>query len=343
MAHPFDTDKLELTGDPFPIAEAVQYSPRYSVASFSVSTNGMLIYQASNSYEAPELALVDLQGKKTVSLKNMEIFVSARLSMDAKWIAMDLYHTGARNSDIWIYDINRGVNTRFTFESTVEWYPIMSPDARRIVFASNRTGKHDLYEKVSSGASYEQLLLETNIDKYPSDWSPDGNQILFHSVNDPQTKADIWILPMSGDKQPISFLKTEYSELNAVFSPDMKWIAYQSDESGKNEVYVRPFPGANAKWQVSSNGGGAPKLHRNWKEIFYLSAGKYMSVEVDGSGSTFRIGKIKEHFDQSLVGGITTRDISADGQNILLEISNFQQESVPLTLVVHWDEELKKK
>jgi serine/threonine-protein kinase len=123
----------------------------------------------------------------------------------------------------------------------------------------------------------------------------------------------------------------------------MKWTAYQSDESGKNEVYVRPFPDANAKWQVSSNGGTSPRWHNKGKEIFYLSAGKLMSVEVDGAGSTFRIGKSREYFDQSLVGGITTRDISMDGQKILLEVSNVQQVAVPLTLVLNWDEELKKK
>jgi serine/threonine protein kinase len=342
MAHPFDPDALELRGDPFPIAEALQFSPRYSVASFAVSNNGALIYEGRSSSLTPELALIDLKGKKYVSLREAEVFVSARLSPDGRKIAMDLYHTGARNSDLWLYEIDRGVNTRFTFDPAVEWYPVWSPDGNRIVFATNRKGRHDLYVKVSSGASNEQPLLETDYDKGPSDWSPDGKFVLF-TVLDPKTKADIWVLPTSGEKKPTPFLQTEYSELNGRFSPDMRWVAYQSDESGRNEVYVRPFPGADAKWQVSTNGGTLPRWNRNGKEIFYWSAGKIMSVEVDGAGSTFRIGKLREHFDQSSVGGITMRDISEDGQKILLEISNVQQASVPLTLVTNWPEELRKK
>ena len=148
---------------------------------------------------------------------------------------------------------------------------------------------------------------------------------------------------MSGERKPAPFLQTEYSELNARFSRDMRWIAYQSDESGRNEIYVRPFPGADAKWQVSTHGGIAPRWHGNGKEVFFLSAGKIMSVEVDGTGSTFRIGKMREHFDPSSVGGTATRDISEDGQRILLEISNIQQVSVPLTLVVNWTAETIRK
>ncbi|MBI3005489.1 MAG: protein kinase [Ignavibacteriales bacterium] len=343
MAHPFDPDVLETRGDPQPVAGAVQFNLRYSVASFSVSNTGVLVYQGQSSSEVPEFAWVDLKGKKFLSLKNMEIFVSARLSRDSRKIAMDLYHTGARNSDIWIYEIDRGVNTRFTFDPAVEWYPVWSPDGSRVVFASDRKGHHDLYEKISSGASNEQLLFESASNKIPSDWSPDGKFILFQSAGDPKTKTDIWVLPMSGEKKPTPFLQTEHSELNGRFAPDMRWIAYQSDESGKNEVYVRPFPEANAKWQVSTNGGTLPRWHRNGKEIFCLSSGKIMSVEVDGTGSTFRIGKIREHFDQSSVGGIAVRDISGDGQRILLEISNVQQVSAPLTLVVNWTTQARRK
>ena len=343
MAHPFDPDVLELKGDPFPIGEGVHFNARFSVATFSVSHTGILVYQGHSSSSTPELTLMDLKGKKTLSLRNAEIFVSARLSRDGRRIAMDLYHTGARNSDIWLYEVDRGVNTRFTFDPAVEWNPVWSPDGSRVVFASNRKVHHDLYEKVSSGASSEQLLLETGYDKTPSDWSPDGKFILFHSAGDPKTKTDIWVLPMSGEKKPTPFLQTEYSELNGRFSPDMRWIAYQSDESGRNEIYVRPFPGADAKWQVSTSGGGSPRWHRNGKEIFYGSAGRIMSVEVDGVGSTFRIGKVREHFDQSSVGGTAMRDISQDGQRILLEISNIQQVTAPLTLVVNWTAETIRK
>ncbi len=343
MAHPFDADALELKGDPFPIAEAVHFNLRFSIASFSVSNTGVLVYQGHSSSSAPELALVDLKGKKFVSLREAEIFVSARLSRDARRIAMDLYHIGARNSDIWLYEIDRGVNTRFTFDPAVDWYPIWSPDGRHIVFASKRKGHYDLYEKVSSGATNEQLLLETGYDKIPTDWSPDGKFILFHSINDAKTKTDVWVLPMSGDRKPTPFLQTEYAESDGRFSPDMRWITYQSDESGKNEIYVRPFPGADAKWQVSTNGGTLPSWHRDGKEILFLSGSRIMSVEVSGRGSTFQIGKAREYFDPSLIGGIAIQDISGNGERVLLQISSGQQAAVPLTLVMNWPLEAREK
>lgn len=343
MAHPFDPDDLELKGDPVPIGEGVQFDARFSVASFSVSNTGVLVYQGRSSASTPELTLMNPKGEKIFSLRNVEIFVTARLSRDGRRIAMDLYHTGARNSDIWLYEVDRGVNTRFTFDPAIEWNPVWSADGSRVVFASNRKTHHDLYEKVSSGAASEQLLLESGYDKIPTDWSPDGKFLLFHSSGDPKTKTDIWVLPMFGEKKPAPFLQTEYSELNGRFSPDMRWIAYQSNESGSVEVYVRPFPGADAKWQVSTSGGSWPRWHRNGKEIFYSRSGKIMSVEVDGAGSTFRIGKVREHFDQSSVGGTAIRDISDDGQRIFLEISNVQQEAVPLTLVVNWTAEAVRK
>jgi serine/threonine protein kinase/Tol biopolymer transport system component len=343
MAHSFDPDALELRGDPFPIAEAVQFNLRYSIATFSVSNTGVLVYQGQSSTSTPELALVDLKGKKTVSLKEAEIFVSARLSQDARRIAMDLYHTGARNSDVWLYEIDRGVNTRFTFDPSVDWYPIWSPDGNHVVFSSRRKDHYDLYQKVSSGATNEQLLFESPYGKIPSDWSPDGKFVLFHSINDPQTKTDIWVLPTSGDRKPTPFLQTEYSESDARFSRDMKWIAYQSDESGRTEIYVRPFPGADAKWQVSTNGGRSPRWHRNGKEIFFLNGVKVMAVEVGGSGSTFQIGRVREHFDPTSMGGISIRDISAEGERILLQISSGQEGSTPLTLVFNWLAETRKK
>jgi Tol biopolymer transport system component len=188
----------------------------------------------------------------------------------------------------------------------------------------------------------EEVLVESSEDKSPTDWSPDGKFILFQS-NHPKTKSDVWVVPMTGDRKPFPFLQTEYSESNARFSPDMKWIAYQSDESGPNQIYVRPFPGPGAKWQISTSGGTRPSWDRNGKEIFYLNGGKILSAEVNGNGSTFETGKVKLYFDPSSIGGTLVRDISGDGQSILLEIPRGLRTSTPLTIVVNWDAELKKK
>jgi eukaryotic-like serine/threonine-protein kinase len=342
LAHPFDPDAFELKGDPFPVSETVQFNARYSVATFSISRTGVLVYEGSSSFSAPELALVDPKGNRIASLGQPEIFVSARLSRDARRIAMDLYDIRVRNSDVWMYEIGRGVNTRFTFDPAVEWYPVWSPDGSEIVFSSNRKGHHDLYEKISTGAANEELLFESGYDKTATDWSPDGKYLLFQSV-DARMKADLWLLPMTGDRKAIPLLQTEYSESNGRFSPDMKWIAYQSDESGSNQIYVRPFPGAGAKRQVSASGGILPRWHRNGKEIFFVAGGKIMSAEVNGSGSTFEIGKEKLYFDPSSIGASLVRDISSDGQSILLEIPRTRQSLTPLTLVVNWDAELRRQ
>ena len=342
MAHPFDPDALELKGDPFPISESVQFNARFSVATFSVSHTGILVYEGSSGASTPELLLVDTKGRTIVSLGQPEVFVSARLSNDSRKIAMDLYDVGVRNSDIWLYEISRGVNTRFTFDSAVEWYPIWSPDGSHVVFSSNRKGHQDMYEKIATGAVNEQPIFESGYDKIPTDWSPDGRFILFQCPG-LTTKLDIWLLPVTGDRKPTVFLQTEYSESNARFSPDMKWIAYQSDESGTNQIYVRPFPGPGAKWQVSTNGGTIPRWNRNGKELFFLTDGKIMSADVNGSNSTFETGKVKLFFDPSSMGGTNVRDMSGDGQTILLERPRSRQTSTPLILVVNWDTELKRK
>jgi Tol biopolymer transport system component len=342
MAHPFDPETFELKGDPFPISESVQFNQRFSIATFSVSHAGVLVHRVSTASFVPELVLVDPKGKTIASFGQPEIFVSARLSKDSRKIAMDLYDIKVRNSDVWLYEIGRGVNTRFTFDPAVDWYPIWSPDGSQIVFSSNRKGHYDLYGKIPTGAANEEIIVESGEDKSPTDWSPDGKFVLFHSSH-PKTKSDIWAVPMTGDRKPIPFLQTDYSESNAKFSPDMKWIAYQSDESGPNQIYVRPFPGPGAKWQVSTSGGTRPSWHRNGKEIFFLNGGKIMSAEVNGSGSTFEPGKVKLHFDPLSVGAINVRDISDDGQSILVEIPRSRQSATPLTLIVNWDAELKKK
>ncbi|MBS4027913.1 MAG: serine/threonine-protein kinase [Ignavibacteriales bacterium] len=347
MAHAFDPDALELKGDAFPIVESVEFSTRFSVATFSVSQTGILVYQGKSQSSTPELVLVNPSGKILNSFGQPEIFVNAKLSNDCKNIVMDLYEVSARNADLWLLDIERNVRTRFTFDAAVDFNPVWSPDGSRVFFSSNRKGKQNIYEKISNGAANEQLLIESGLNKFVTDISPDGKFTLFNS-DDLKNETDIWVLPFSGERKPTPLIATEFDESNATFSRDMKWIAYQSNESGKNEVYVRPFPVADAKWQVSTNGGGAPRWNDNGKEIFYGSNGKIMLAEVNGSGSTFVVGKVREHFDPAVlgnevVGNNTLLDISGDGQKILMSILRGRQSSAPLTIVTNWTEDLRKK
>ena len=352
MAQPFDLKKLEVTGEPLPVAQQIQYDGRFSRAVFSVSQNGLLLYQSSSARWARELALFDIKGEKINSFGQPEIYVRARLSRDGKRIAMELVDIQSHNIDLWLYEIARGIQTRFTFDPQADIAPLWSPNGDRIVFSSNRKGRYNLYMKATSGSAPDELLTDFNaLDKYADDWSPDGKYILFETNADPKTKNDLWILPMAGDRKPVPFLQTEFNENNGAFSPDMKWIAYVSDESGKNEIYVRPFvePGSQktsselGKWQVSANGGGAVIWRNDGKAIFYGVGNKLMLAEVKATGSTLEVLKVTQHMDLQTKQQIRGLDISSDGKRLLGQVTPSQEKSVPLTLVVNWNEELKKK
>ncbi len=173
-------------------------------------------------------------------------------------------------------DIERNIPTRFTFNPAVEDDPVWSPDGTRILFTSEREGKRDIYQKLSSGAGGEELVLTSDTFKETADWSADGRYVLYVN-NDPQTKSDLWVLPLFGDKQPVPFLATEFDEDQGRFSPNGRWVAFASDESGKTEVYVQTFPDSGGKSQISTGGGAQPVW--SGRELFYIDPDrKLMSV-----------------------------------------------------------------
>jgi len=183
-------------------------------------------------------------------------------------------------------------------------------------------------------------------DKYPTDWSADGQFITYTTVDDPETKWDIWIVPMNSDQngiksEPYPFLQTEFFEGPAKFSPDGKWIAYSSDESGQDEVYVRPFPGPGGKWQISAGGGFEPYWREDGKEIFYEANGKnIMAVSVKSNHDIFEVGAARRLFD--LPSGADVRAVTRDGQRFILRVPVQDKTEQPLTLVANWDKELEK-
>ena len=179
-------------------------------------------------------------------------------------------------------------------------FAVWSPNGGRIVFASNRDGAFDLYQKVSTGAAGEELLLKSSENKYPTDWSSDGRFILYHTVH-PKTASDLWALPPEGDRKPMLVLQTEFNERNGQFSPDGRWIAYASSESTPAQVYVQGFPKSGGKFQVSTTGGGHPWWRRDGEELYYLSPErKLMAVEVSATATTFETGRPRELFQTRL-------------------------------------------
>ncbi len=350
MAQPFAVKTLEITGDAFPISENVYFESFTSKTSFSFSQNGILLYQTGTSSAGIKLLWYERTGKQIGALNQSSVYHDLRFSPDGKWIAISQFDAKSRNTDIWRHEIVRSVWTKFTFDPALERWPIWSPDGNMIVFASNRKGRLDLFQRASSGAGTEELLLESGFSKYPSDWSRDGKFIAYHD-QDPKTREDVWILPTtprgtSGERKPLVFLQTEFNESRATFSPDGRWISYQSDESGRFEVYIRPFPGPGGKWQVSTSGGTRPRWRRDGKELFYLGLDdKIMSAEIKLGTTTVDVGSVRPlfQFRPFAGGGRDIYDVTGDGQRFLVASPGSEESSSPVTLVVNWTAEIKKK
>ncbi len=318
MAQRFDADKLELTGEPLPVAEHVAFNIGLRLAAFSVSENGVLAFR-TGSWQVDQPLWFDRGGRQTGALGAAGLYFNLALSPDERRAAVDLTDTQTGTTDIWLFDLAHGIPSRFTTHPANDSTPLWSPDGSRIVFSSNREGVSNLYQKIASGVGPEEVLLKSSEPKRADDWSSDGQFIVYQTRN-PQTKSDLWVLPTSGDRQPFPFLQTEFNELQAQFSPDRKWIAYISDESGAPEVYVQTFPASSGRWRVSTGGGTQPRWRRDGRELFYIAADrKLMAVDVK-LGATFEAGVPRPLFGTrafNVANAGNSYAVSADGQRFL--------------------------
>jgi len=343
MAQAFDADKLQLSGEAFPVAEQVGYDVASFQTFFSVSQTGVLVY-SSGSYGNSQLTWMDRGGKEIGLLGGPGNFIRPWLSPDGKRVAVDGVDAMG-NRDVWLIDLATGKPTRFTFDPAQELFAIWSPDGSRVAFSSDREGPRHLYQKAATGAGQEELLLKTDHNKLPSDWSADG-RFLAYVVNDPKTKFDIWVLPMFGDQKPFLFLQTDANERTARFSPDGRWIAYTSDESGTNQIYVQGFPTLGSKQQVSTNGGYYFAWRRDGTELFYLASDKkMMAVDIKEEDGTFKSGAPKPLFDvrvPSFNAAVAQFAVTSDGQKFLVAKAVGELSSAPITVVLNWMADLKK-
>ena len=342
MAQRFDADKLELTGEPLPVAERVAYNPALNRGAFSVSENGVLAFGIGSS-GSNQPVWFDRGGKPIGSLGAAGLYFTLGLSPDGTRAAVDLVDHQTGTSDIWLFDLSRGIPSRFTTDPESDTNPLWSPDGSRIVFSSRREGVSNLSQKVTSGQGTEEVLLKSSEQKVPDDWSSDGQYIVYQTFN-PETKWDLWVLPMSGDQQPSPFLRTEFNEQQAQFSADGKWIAYTSDESGTLEVYVQTFPASGGRWRVSTGGGSQPSWRRDGREMFYITADrKLMAVDVS-LGPTFKAGIPKTLFatrNLNLTEVRTQYAATADGQRFLINSNAEETNTTPISVVVNWTVGLK--
>jgi eukaryotic-like serine/threonine-protein kinase len=355
MAQAFDSRRLELTGDAVPVAEQV------SINVFSASATGVLVYASGQgSMNGPsrgnirgQLTWFDRQGKVLGVMGDLGVYRSLALSPDGKNVAFERNDPQTQNRDIWLYEIARGVTTRFTFDPAWDSNPVWSPDGSRIAFTSQRLGAFNLYEKTSNLAGEDELLFKSNDGKVPSSWSRDGRFLMYYNNTPP---AHVWALPLGGveaDRKPIPIAVSQFNEAIGRFSPDGRWVAYNSNESGRDEIYVRPFDISSAagspaaggtpvtgKWMVSKGGGGTPLWRADGKELFYLSAdGTAMAVDVSTTG-VFQAGIPKPLF--KVPTGVIFWDVTPDGKRFLLPAPSAASPAAALTVVLNWEALLKK-
>jgi Tol biopolymer transport system component len=335
MAQEFDVDRLELKGEAVPIAEQVQSFP--PTGAFSVSQTGLLAYASGPSTGGSRLTWLDKGGRPTGTIGEPGTYGELQLSPDGKRAAVTLLDAGRGTRDIWLLDIARDVLTKFTFDPADEFSPVWSPDGSRIAFASRRAGQFDLYEKPSSGAGSETVLLADSTAKFPHSWSPDG-QFLLYGVN-PGGGADLWVLPFSGDNKPFAFLATPAGETQSAFSPDGRWVAYTSNETSRQEIFVTTFPGKGGKWQISDGGGVAARWGPNGRDIFFFRLGSVMSRPVTAIGAHVEVGALRQVFNVRPTGGRGFYDVMPDGRFLVNVVSDVGIS--PITLVVNWPAELE--
>jgi eukaryotic-like serine/threonine-protein kinase len=346
MAQPFDAGRLQLRGEPVPVAEHVAALRLNGI--FSVSPTGVLAYRTGTAAAGLQPTWFDRQGKQEGSFGERGPDQGFALSPDGTRAAVRDASPSAVG-DIWRLDFERGVRTRLTFRQSYGSFPVWSPDGSRIIFAAGDT-LDTLYEKTSSGVGEEKVLFKKPGIKIPTSWSRDGRFLLYHTNNVPKTGTDLWVLPLEGDRKPVLLLGTEFAEFDGSFSPDMRWIAYTSDESGRDEIYVRPFTASGlggpslseGKWQVSKDGGRLPRWRTESREVVFRAInGSPMAVDVNGTGAAFQAGVPKQLF--AAPANVGDWDVTADGKRFLVGVPpGGQTADEPITVILNWQASLKK-
>jgi Tol biopolymer transport system component len=347
VAQPFDAVRLKLGGEAVPVAERVQQSLIGAPsAAFSVSDR-VLAYRTGVGVRGFPMQLnwFDRTGKVIGTVGDRADYSDLELSPDGTRAAVSEQDPGT-GRDIWIFDLARGIPTRFTSDPADEFSSVWSPDGNQIIFSSRRKGHFDLYQKASSGAGATEDVLVDDRDKWPMSWSSDGRFLVYTTGTvSAGVLPSLSALPLVGERKPFPVLTdAQFSQFPGQLSPDGHWIAYGSNESGQTEVYVTSFPGATGKWRVSTAGGSWPRWRRDGKEIFFLSLdnAKLMAAEVDSRGTQFSVGTEHALFAARWRPGARySYDVAPDGR-ILGATLIEPPTPAPATLVVNWLTELKK-
>jgi Tol biopolymer transport system component len=340
LAQSLDPATARLLGEPTAVAENVAYNPTISLGrtAATVSNNGVLVFRSGEvgGLLSGQLTWFDRRGAVLGPLGPPAPIEYFAFSRDGRRLALGLYDRRSRQSDVYVMDPAVGTPIRLTFEAADEDFPLWSPQGDRVVFSS---GAVNLRLKPSTGAADATTLLETSTIIGADAWSPDG-QFLVYEVLDPRNGSDLWLLPLEGDRRPRPLLQTQTDEYSARLSPDGRWFAYGSNESGASEVYVQPFPTTGAKWQISRGGGTWPQWRADGQELYYLSPNQtLMAVEVKG-GASFQSSSTPTPLFRLASSNVGGNDyLAAPDGRFLVNVQ--QQTGTTMTVVTDWRQRLK--
>jgi serine/threonine protein kinase len=339
VAQRFDLNREQLTGNAETLAHVAGSAMSSATFSrgFSVSADGRIAYRAGGAGRT-QLVWYDRTGKSLGPAGEYDdnTLVGPEISPDGQRVAFD--RTVQNNRDVFLFDLARRNLNRFTFDPSTDGFPVWSPDGQQIAFESNRKGNYRIFAKPSSLLGREVVLHESTNNEWPLSWSRDGRFLLYHEDN-LKTGYDLWALPMSGDdRKPIVVANTPYTERTGQFSPDGRFVAYDSDESGLLQIFVQPFPNPSGKWQISHTGGSYPRWRADGKELYFVAPdGHLMAASIRASETSFEHETPVPLFPtrMSLIWSKQQYAISADGR-FLINQSEQESAAAPITLILNW-------
>jgi Tol biopolymer transport system component len=353
FALPFDAKKLEATGSQMPVLEQLETNASEGSAQYGVSESGLLTYLPRVGGVDPfSIATADRDGRMQPLWKSPGIYGTPRLSPEGRRLALSVQRDG--NWDVWVYDLEREVATRITFGERYDADPVWSPDGRWIAYESEVNGKDGLLRKRADGTGAAEAIVAPGALTYPapSSWSPDG-RLLLCQADGGTARADVYVVPADGSGKPEPFLKTTYDETGAVFSPDGRWVAYTSDETGRREVYVTSFPSGGGKWQISDGGGAQPRWSGDGRELFLRSDEGILGARVAVEGAGLRAGKPDLIVRGPILGGLQgvvmpgfnfpDYDVWPDGRRVVVFTGGpAKRTATRARVVLNWFAELRR-